>query len=151
MKPSFPLIYLLPSILTYVNSKSLIITLVHADARAAPENYLRLKFDFCRKRGRGHNEMTKIIKQNAKPRFELCANSCRRAHQHSLPARGRCARYRRKFSFARYHDEAVSVLLHGSAMGNKSRPARSASPAAEGCEKVSAFGIEGQETTDCCA
>ena len=29
MKPSFPLIYMLPSILTYVNSKSLIITQGH--------------------------------------------------------------------------------------------------------------------------
>ena len=46
-------------------------------------------------------------------------------------ARGKCARYARELSFARCHDGACAIILHGSAAGNTSRTGRSTSPAAQ--------------------
>ena len=57
----------------------------------------------------------------------------------------------RDFSFARCDDEAGSVMLHGSAVGNRSRTGRSTSPATEACGKIPALEIEGMPIMDCCA
>ena len=46
-------------------------------------------------------------------------------------ARGNCARYARDLSFAKCHDEAGAIILHGSAAGNTSRTGRSTSPTAK--------------------
>ena len=46
-------------------------------------------------------------------------------------ARGKSARYARELSFARCHDEAGAIILHGSAAGNTSRTGRSTSSAAQ--------------------
>ena len=67
------------------------------------------------------------------------------------PARGRSARFARENSFARCLDEAGSVMLHGSAVGNRLRTGRSSSPAAKACGKIPEFEIEGKTIMDCCA
>ena len=46
-------------------------------------------------------------------------------------ARGKSARYAREWSFARCHDEAGAIILHGSAADNTSRTGRSTSSAAQ--------------------
>ena len=67
---------------------------------------------------------------NTKPKFELSIDRSIGIRQHSLPARGKSARYSREFSFARYHDAVVAIMLHSSAAANTSRTGRSTSPAA---------------------
>ena len=69
-------------------------------------------------------------------------------------ARGKSARYAREWSFARCHDEAGAIILHGSAADNTSRTGRSTSSAAhlksyrlwQNCE----LSIESKKTKGCC-
>ena len=92
------------------------------------------------------------MKRNAKPRFELGTDRTGSSRtRHSLPARGRSARYTRELSFARCHDEAGCATVHGIAVDNTSRTGRSTSPAAEVCGKIPAFETEDKKTADFCA
>ena len=92
------------------------------------------------------------MKRNAKPRFELSTDRTGSSRtRHSLPARGRSARYARELSFARCHHEAGCATVHGIALGNTSKTGRSTSPAAEVCGKITAFKTEVKKSSDCCA
>ena len=62
---------------------------------------------------------------------QLSTDSKNRARQHSLPARGRSARYAREFSFVTCLVESVFVILQGSAVDNVLRTGRSTSPAVD--------------------
>ena len=62
-------------------------------------------------------------------------------------ARGNCARYARELSFARCHDEAGAIILHGSAAGNTSRTGRSTSKSYRLGQNYE-LGIESKKTKD---
>ena len=100
--------------------------------------------------------MSQCFKEKiTKPRFELSTDSSGRVRHHSLPARGRSARYARELSFARCHDEAGAIIIHGFGAGNVKEwtfnLSSSTNRRAKGRGKIPLFRVEGNETADCCA
>ena len=89
--------------------------------------------------------MTVKRERSVKPRFELSTDSSRRDSQHSLPARGRSARYARELSFAKYYDGAGYIMARKLWTAAHSMPraewitsrAESEEPGASAIERIS--------------